>query len=305
MKYLVKKVIKGKAYYYLQYEEASEYLGSFLPQDLKERFLNFFKQIARSKAQGISRKRDELFPYGQARKIEKAHYQYLGLKHPLFEKEWHDFQTRFAILFTYNSNRAEGSKVTRPEIEKFALSNIRKPKTRTDREIFNSFQALGYALSEGMKWNVKSVKKIHALLLNELEPLIAGKWKTENNVALSHQKTADFKQVAKAMKNLIEWLKKGFRSKEYPPFLALVFYTRFEAIHPFLDGNGRVGRILLNALLHKFNYCPVIFFTRNHQEHCAAIQQAREGRNAKLHKHFSEQLEKTLKEMDKIGLFLS
>ena len=54
MKYLTKKVIKGKSYYYLQYENYTKNIGHFLPDDLKMAFLDFFNDIASKKF--------ELFP---------------------------------------------------------------------------------------------------------------------------------------------------------------------------------------------------------------------------------------------------
>ena len=89
--------------------------------------------------------------------------------------------------------------------------------------------------------------------------------------------------------------KKSMKEKLYPPILAMQFYFRFEKIHPFLDGNGRVGRILLNSLLHKYSYMPVIFFSTAHQSHCEAIRQALEGRPKKFYRHFLEQVAKSHK----------
>jgi len=184
--------------------------------------------------------------------------------------------------------------VTKDEIELFASSKIKKPKTKTTREIYNSFEAINHAFSSDMKWNFKNIRYIHELLLDELDPIIAGKWKTENNVAPANQPTTDFKKVSKEMRELLEWLNNEFRKKEtYPPELALKFYCRFEKIHPFLDGNGRVGRILLNSILYRFNFPPVIFFTENKQEHSSAIQQAIGGRWDKMYKHFLLQVKKT------------
>lgn len=291
MKYIVKKVIKGKKYYYLQYKNYSKNLGESLPPDLWKKLLDFFFEVAEKEKGNIPDKIRKKFKYGKLDVLEEFHFFYIALKHDLL-KNLHDvFYDAFIRLFTYHSNRTEGSKTTKKEIDQFADAKIKRPKTKTELEIWNSFLAFNYALSGEMKWSMKSIKHIHELLLNGLDPLIAGKWKNENNT-VANQPTLDYRQVPQKMKGLIQWLTGEFRQKIYPPELALKFYCKFEQIHPFLDGNGRLGRILFNAVLHKFNYPPIIFFTENKQEHCTALRYALEGRWDKMNKHFLKQVKK-------------
>lgn len=299
MRYISRKVIKGQLYYYLQYKNYTKNLGNALPGNLREELLKFFYDVYRKEYKKMPVSIKKNYRYGGLDTLEYLHYFHICLNHELFVEIHEKFYEDFIILFTYHSNRQEGSKVTRKEIEKFAGSNIRKPKTKTDKEIHNSFQAFKFALSDEMKWNMKSVKKIHKLLLGELDPLIAGKWKNENNVAPGNELTTSWKKVPKAMKELMLWLKKVSKKNDYPPTLALRFYCRFEKIHPFLDGNGRVGRILLNAILHRFHYPPVIFFTENQQEHFTAIRQALKGRWSKMFKHYLTQIKKTEREVNR------
>ena len=63
----------------------------------------------------------------------------------------------------------------------------------------------------------------------------------------------DPKQVRLDMKNLLSWYTKN-KNKIHPVVSAVYFHVGFETIHPFIDGNGRVGRLLLNFILHKNNY---------------------------------------------------
>lgn len=294
MKYIVKKVIKSRSYYYFQYQDYSRLIGDSLPVDLKKDFLAFFMEIARKEYDRLPATVKQEFKYGGLPVLEALHFSHILLYHDLFKKEFDTFYEEFIRLFTYHSNKSEGSKTTKKAIDQFASRRIRVPKTKTEKEIFNSFLAFNFAFSDEMKWTMKSIKHIHALLLDGLDPLIAGQWKKEDNVAPGNQPTTDCADVSRAMKTLLTWLKNECRKKAmYPPKLALHFYVRFESIHPFLDGNGRVGRILLNALLRKFNYPPIIFFSENHQQHSAAIQQALEGRWGKMNKHFLEQVQKT------------
>ncbi|MBU0668311.1 Fic family protein [Patescibacteria group bacterium] len=299
MKFISKKVIKGHGYYYLQYEKYGKNIGNALPENIKTELINFFENVALDKNRNLPEKVKSAFPYNKLNELENEHYWFVCIsENELFRRQFNDFMFWFTVYFTFNSNRAEGSKVTRPEIEKFAFSKKRKPRTRTDREIFNSFNALKYAFSKEMKWNLKHIRRIHEILLKDLdEPSTIGKWKNENNVAPGNQSTADFKKVREEMESLMVWFKAEIGKNPYPPLLALRFYLRFEKIHPFLDGNGRVGRILLNSILLKFKYMPVIFFTRNHKSHCEAIKQALEGRANKINKHFLEQSKKTFLQM--------
>lgn len=295
MKYLTKKVIKGKAYYYLQYENYTRNIGHFLPDDLKRVFLDFFKDIAAKKFKVFPAITKKNFRYLDLKSLEMARFWYLLLKHELFEKDYHDFYKKFIVLFTYNSNKAEGSKTKKKEIEKIDPWAFKKPKTKTELEIIDSFIAFNHAFSDDMEWSLKNIRYVHELLLDQIDPVIAGQWKNENNVAPSNDETIDYREVPDAMGNLISWFGNEAKSGLYPPVLAMKFYCKFEKIHPFLDGNGRVGRILFNAILDKFGYPPVIFFADNKTEHSNALRAFLGNRPMKMYKHFLDQFRKTYK----------
>ncbi len=296
MKFISRKVIGGKSYFYLQFQKYTQFLGNRLPENLKARILESFVQWGRQNGEKIPSAAKKEFPYGHLAGLEEARGWYECLsKSELFINEFEDFRRLFSIHFTFNSNRSEGSKTTRPEVEAYAKKFPRKPKTRTETEIADSFEGLDYAFSGKMRWSPQGICKMHKILLRHLDPMIAGKWKKEGNVAPGNQPTLPPAEVKKAMRGLILNLKKDFRAKAYPPLVAIRFYVRFEHIHPFEDGNGRVGRILLNAILHKFGYPPVVFFNENHQAHCDALKKAIGGKSEKFKKHFLSQTEKTFK----------
>ena len=295
MKYLTKKVIKGKSYYYLQYENYTKNIGHFLPDNLKSIFVDFFRNIAVKKFEVFPAVIKKNFRYLDLQSLEKARGWYLLLKHELFEKNYHDFYRKFIVLFTYNSNKAEGSKTKKSDIEKIDPWIKRKPRTKTEIEIIDSFIAFHHAFSDNMEWNLKNIRYVHELLLEKLDPVIAGKWKSENNVDPGNDATTDFREVPQAMSDLMDWFRNELKHDVYPPMLALRFYCRFEKIHPFLDGNGRVGRILFNAILDKFGYPPIVFFAENKSEHSNAIKSFLENRSMKMYKHFLNQFKKTYK----------
>jgi Fic family protein len=82
----------------------------------------------------------------------------------------------------------------------------------------------------------------------------------------------------KLLKELIDWYNKN--KKEYSPLiLATVVHNQFENIHPFQDGNGRVGRLVLNNILLKHDLPPVNIELRNRREYYGALQEYERNRN--------------------------
>lgn len=314
MEYIKQKLIKKHWYYYFNYTlseipgkkrfHLSKYIGLQLPPNIKDLLLDFFeKDVAKKAIENTSEDIKNYFYPGSLETIEKNRFWYSCLLHTLFQKDFRLFRNLFYILFVLNSNRAEGSRVTRPDIEKIINKNIIKPKNDLDKEIINSIDAINYAFSKEFKWSTRSIKLIHKKLFYNLDLEMAGKYKKELNIAGDGVRGEDVsttppKEVPKDMRNLINWFKNKLKTKEYPPILALEFHWRFERIHPFKDGNGRVGRILLNALLVKNGFAPVIFFSQNHRAYCSAIAKARAGYSKKLAKHFVEHLKKTRKNIE-------
>jgi len=83
---------------------------------------------------------------------------------------------------------------------------------------------------------------------------------------------APSENVRQLLKELVGWYEK--HKNKYPPILlAAVIHNQFENIHPFEDGNGRVGRILLNNILLKHNLPPVNIDLRRRKRYYQALQE--------------------------------
>lgn len=75
---------------------------------------------------------------------------------------------------------------------------------------------------------------------------------------------------------LAEVLELRARTPDFPERLAAI-HRRFEAIHPFLDGNGRAGRLILNLILVRLGYPPAIIFKRHRDDYLRALRRADGG----------------------------
>jgi fido (protein-threonine AMPylation protein) len=312
MKYLVRKIINGSDQYYMLLQlrlssglpriVVSKYIGPTPSPDPKAGLVGLFEAAARKAADVTDSGHRTPFRPDSIRTIENTRFWYLRQHHELFMRELHDFRTAFSVLFTLNSNRAEGSRVTRPDIENVMRARTR-PRSGLDIEIASSIEAMNIALSGKMKWSPKGVRELHATLLKDLQPAIAGRFRNVDVMAGAGtdpvtSSTVPWNDVPDAMRSLIKWLDAARRKRTYPPWIASEFHWRFERIHPFEDGNGRIGRILMNAILQQGGFMPVFFDARNTVSYSNALCKAMKGHPETFASFLAEQTSRTVKAME-------
>lgn len=179
-------------------------------------------------------------------------------------------ETAFLIDFIYNSNKIEGSRIPKESVDKM----VRNSSKEKIGEVKNTILAIKFLKSNNFKINVKNIEKLHDILLaHEPENL---KFRKSNDIVVGNSKVSDFKNIRKELGELVKWYNKN-NYKLYPPEQAFLFYYKFERIHPFKDGNGRTGRLLMNEILKKHKYHPIIIWNKNRQAHMNAFQKATSG----------------------------
>ncbi|MDP1729179.1 MAG: Fic family protein [archaeon] len=169
----------------------------------------------------------------------------------------------FTSLFTYDSNAIEGNSLTLEETS-FLLFEKRVPSAKSLREInetLNHKSAFDYMLSYKGDISKEFICELHKLVVQNTlrEDLIPeiGKYRTLQVYIHGRDWIPPKPEEAPGeMKSLLSWYAKN-NKKLHPLILATYFHVAFETIHPFVDGNGRVGRLLMNFILHKYGY-PMI-----------------------------------------------
>ena len=100
------------------------------------------------------------------------------------------------------------------------------------------------------------------------------------------------------MTDLINWYREKSEQKEVNPiFLAAEFHYKFIRIHPFDDGNGRTARILMNFILMKFDFPPVIIKTEDKANYFAVLQLADAGNIEAFVEYIAQNLVRSLEIM--------
>jgi len=168
----------------------------------------------------------------------------------------------FVSLFTYDSTNIEGNTLTLQETSQLLFENITPRKSlREINEVINHKKSFDFIIKENKKISKELILQLHKLVVQntlrtELKNQI-GKYRTLQ-VYIRGTKWLPPKpnNVSKEMASLLSWYSKN-KKKLHPIILASYFHSAFETIHPFVDGNGRVGRLLMNLILHKHNF-PMI-----------------------------------------------
>ena len=166
------------------------------------------------------------------------------------------------LRWTYNSNAIEGNTLTLKET-KVALEGITVGgKTlREHFEAINHREAILYVediISRNEKFSTGQIKRIHALILKGIDDDNAGVFRKVNvTVAGAESVPPDSLQVTGEMDNLEVWYNNSV-SVLHPVELAARLHSDFVKIHPFIDGNGRTARLLMNLELMKAGFPAVI-----------------------------------------------
>jgi len=183
----------------------------------------------------------------------------LNVEH-LSKKDW----TAFTEAFTYDTNAIEGSTVGYSEV-KDILEKDNWPKDKGKWEISETYgvaKAVDAIRNTKEEISLELILKLHKICFSNSKDF-AGKFRPKGvDVCIRNQYGdvlhvgAPSDRIKPLLKELIKWYEKN--KAEYPPILlAAVAHNQFENIHPFQDGNGRVGRLLLNNILIKNGLPPV------------------------------------------------
>lgn len=171
------------------------------------------------------------------------------------------------IELTYNSNHIEGSQLTHAQTRYIFETNTVAAERKfgginTDDivETTNHFRCIDYIIENANRRITASmIKKLHFILKNGTSDsredwFAVGDYKKLPN-EVGGRSTTPPDQVAAEIASLLEW----YNSLEQPEFEDLLdFHWRFESIHPFQDGNGRVGRLILFKECLRWNIVPFI-----------------------------------------------
>jgi Fic family protein len=223
----------------------------------------------------------------------------LNSRRPFPEYTVKSIRENLLLEWTYNSNAIEGNTLTLIET-KVVLEGITVGgKTlREHLEVINHRDAIFYIeeivknREELTEWQIKN---IHRLVLKGINDFYAGNYRDQKVIIAGAKHIPPEPMLIKEqMESLVEWYKSDV-VKLHPVERAARLHIIFVGIHPFIDGNGRTSRLLLNLELMKNGLPPVIIRTENRVEYYNALDKAHTtDDNSDFIKLVSDELNRTL-----------
>jgi len=208
---------------------------------------------------------------------------------------------KLRLEWNYHSNAIEGNRLNYGETVAFLMTGITaKGKSLKDHlDIRGHNEAILFLLSivkDERDFTESDIRNLHEMILVEpydspaqtaegistKKRITLGEYKTQPN----HVKTvtgethfyASPEETPAKMQELMDWYREASADKEiHPLILAALFHYKFVAIHPFDDGNGRLSRILMNLILMRNGYPPVVIKMEERQVYYSNLSLADTG----------------------------
>jgi len=304
MVYIYKKRIGKKDYYYLRASVKQKnklitkdiaYLGddpgriyerlNSLPQKEIRKSYHKLKRFIESdyylkKAEEQNFRKE--FDYINGVEACRIHWQTKVLK--LDEKTLQETLKHFVIELTYNTTSIEGNTITLEEAQRLLMENL-TPKNRTLREIHdikNSEKAFFTLWKDKAAITHEFIIGLHTSLLRNIDER-TGYRTGDVRVFRSKFKSTPHQFIRADLDILLRWYKEN--QDIHPLILASAFHHKFEKIHPYFDGNGRTGRMLMNYILMQRGYPPIIHQKKHRIRYLDALREADECPLDKYDKH--------------------
>jgi len=290
----IRKAGKKKKYYLVhsfrhgrKVKKIRKYLGTDLSREKLEKLRKIVEQQILHRVNVFKKINDPLLEILSEEEIKAIKQLQANRSFKIFhlsEEQW----KKFSEIFTYNTNAIEGSELDQREVREI-LEKDKWPEDKSKEDISEAYgvkDAIKFIRETREHVSIELIKKIHEIVFKNSKPF-AGRLRPKGIEVvvrdgfgnIVHQ-GAPSEKVVDLLKELIEWY--NTYKKNYPPILlAGIVHNQFENIHPFQDGNGRVGRILMNNILLKHGLPPVNIDFKKRKKYYAALQEYENNHNVR------------------------
>lgn len=189
---------------------------------------------------------------------------------------------QFTLEWTYNSNAIEGNTLTLKEtliVLEEGLT-IGSKSLKEHLEAINHKQAITFVeelAAKDTRVTERNIREIHGLVLKEIDPKYAGRYRDiQVRITGSSHEPPGPLHVPEAMQQFDR--ERLSKSKAHPVEQAALAHLDLVRIHPFVDGNGRTARLLMNLILLKQGYFPAIILKNDRKKYFDILEKGHQGK---------------------------
>lgn len=231
----------------------------------------------------------------KAELIEHVRYTYKALTETLTAEELRKYEEDFEIHYVQGTTSIEGNTLSLGQTRDLLLEGI-LPEGKSLREINevqNYKRVKDYRSKYRGRLTLRFIKSLHGIIMSNIDDS-AGVFRRSDLVGISG---CDFRltpafEIEDELKRIIDDYYERLKDGGHPFEEAAMFHYQFEMIHPFTDGNGRVGRELFNYLLMRSRppYPKLLFLGKDRPQYIKALKLGNEERYAEMISIFADML---------------
>lgn len=231
-------------------------------------------------------------------RLEHKKAQLDGLR-PLPSATVARLKEQIMLEWIYNSNAIEGSTLTLRETQLILETGftVGGKSLREHFEVINHRDAIEYVedlTNQDVPLSAFHIRQIHKLVLSRIDDENAGQYRrTQVRIAGAQHIPPESWEIPQQMQDWERWLRQA-EGELHPVVLAAQAHHRLVAIHPFIDGNGRTARLVMNLILFRYGYPPTVILKSDRRQYYQVLMQADAGRMAPLANFVGKAVERSL-----------
>ncbi|XP_069475566.1 protein adenylyltransferase FICD [Ambystoma mexicanum] len=182
----------------------------------------------------------------------------------------------------YHTVAIEGNTLSLSEIRHIIETRYAVPgkSLEEQNEVIGMHAAMKYVnttlVSRMGSVRIHDILEIHRRVLGYVDPVEAGRFRT-SQVFVGHHIPPHPKEVEKQMQELVQWVNSEDAMSLHPVEFAALAHYKLVYVHPFIDGNGRTSRLLMNLILMQAGYPPITIRKEQRSEYYDALEMANDG----------------------------
>jgi Fic family protein len=211
-------------------------------------------------------------------KIAEINNRKLLVMRPLAPETLRSLRDYYRVGLTFSSNAMEGNSLTESETKVVIEDGL----TIEGKPLRDVYEAVGHAraydhlhqLATHKTLEEQDILELHRLFYQQIEPEYAGRYRTVPVfISGSQYPVTPPQKVGAEMRKFVKWFNKQ-ENKLHPVEFAALAHKQFVFIHPFVDGNGRLARLLMNLALLRNEYSIALIPALLRREYIACLELA-------------------------------